>query len=575
MTRAAFDQELDKSIVQFIRERAASDEYAAYCRNILAELMEIDTTIGPDIDRLRANEAKTFDLIESELRSLLGERGEIRRHAVPPTISANPSYSMPAYAATDSTVPPAEQVYADRHNLVVRIDGDGGGAGSIHNTHIDTVAPFVKPNVRGQRITGRGACDAKGQAVLMIAQIKLLEELRSKMNVTLAEPRTYQFVIDEEIGGNGTLALLDEGGPAGQDVIVYEPTDGIVHPANRGAMWYHCRIQPGPEGGNPVEIMPFVVCALEKAGRQIRAESDHPLFSPDHVHTNHGVLGPYGTSPSAVNDHVAFTITIHASANPERIQMRMVEMLDVVLADYARRYGDKTRQIDASTSKPALARHYDLRHEVGSQGHQYRLDIYGTSGHMGAVNVCDGAITKAAHVLRALLMIARNYPKIEAWGALADQPDLSAPLALEGGQGFLPTHSLDDVATRLTDAAEDGLRKYCEVRQIVYAPEMVEMTFNRLRNDAYASPIDAPVIQAFAAAHRALGMTWPEPTGWGASCDARLFAARGHNVVTFGPGSIDQAHSSNESIDLRRIQRALAISALATACRGPIRRCAH
>ena len=186
---------------------------------------------------------------------------------------------------------------------------------------------------------------------------------------------------------------------------------------------------------------------------------------------------------------------------------------------------------------------------------------------MGALAECDGAITKAAFVLRALMKAAGNYPQIEAHGRLADGPS-SDPLILEGGQGFVPTHSLEDVTRRLAEAAQAGIQQYCQFRQVRFRPEMVCMSFEKLHNEAYASNLDCPVFRAFETAYRALGLAWPEPAGWGVSCDARIYAYYGHSVVTYGPGSVERAHGDGEWIDVRHIQQALVAAALAAVALG-------
>jgi len=566
------DIKLDRQMADLIRLRAASDEYAAYCRNLLAELLEIDTAMTADLPCLAANESRVFDLLTSEIETLLGPAGRIERCPIDPAIAEHPLYSQPYYAAQESGhLPPVQDVYRNRCNLVVTVDAHAPGTPCIYNAHIDTVAPHFDPSVDGQLVTGRGTCDAKGQVVLLLAQIKLLRELQDRFGASSTAPRIYHFVIDEESGGNGTLSLARQPQWSGCEVVVHEPTANIPHPANRGALWYRCALSSAArsERAKPIEMMPFVVTAIEETGRQLRDQSQHPLFAPQHVQTNHGILGCYGSHPSAVNDHVALTITIKATANPERIQMRLVEMIEAVLADYCRAYGDKTRQIDPTTGQPLLRRHYELRFEPVRDALRYRLDFFGKAGHMAAVRECDGAITKAAYVLRALLKVAQNYPMVEATGQLADQSTDADPLILEGGQGFVPTHSLQEVARHLTDAVHAGVRQYCRFKQIPFAEEMVEVSFAKLRNDAYASPLDCPAFQAFAAAHQALGLRWPAPTGWGVSCDARIYAHHGHNVVTFGPGSLDRAHSPNESIDIRQIQSALAISASAATALAP------
>jgi acetylornithine deacetylase/succinyl-diaminopimelate desuccinylase-like protein len=571
MQEVPADDTISQDIVDFVRQRAASDEYAAYCRNLLAELLEIDTSVTSDVARLATNESQLFDLLASEISALLGQEGQVERCPIDPGIAEDPFYSKPYYAADAwSRIPAAGEVYDGRCNLVVVVDPGSPGTACIHNAHIDTVAPFFSPKVDGQLISGRGACDAKGQAALLLGQIKLLREVQDRFGRDRVGPRAYHFVIDEESGGNGTLSIARDPRWAGQEVVVYEPTSNRPHPANRGALWYRCRMSPGTgrRGAKPLEMMPFVVTAMEAAGARIRQESEHELFSPENVQTNHGILGCYGSHPSAVNDHVALVITIDATANPERVQMRLVEMIDAVLVDYCRTYGDKTKQIDPVTGAPLLSRHYEVILDPQPGVLQYRLDFFGKAGHMGAVSECDNAITKAAYVMRALLKVAQNYPAVEATGRLADQPGEPESLILEGGQGFLPTHSLQQIAAGLTEAARAGVREYCQFKQLEFRSDMVEMTFDKLHNEAYASPLGCPVFRAFEASHRGLGLRWPEPRGWGVSSDARIYAHAGHNVVTFGPGSLYAAHSDTESIDLQQIQTALAISAMAAVSLG-------
>src|SRR3982751_705529 len=48
------------------------------------------------------------------------------------------------------------------------------GGGVTLSTHLDTVPPFVPPKLDGDRLLGRGACDAKGiAAAMMVAADRL------------------------------------------------------------------------------------------------------------------------------------------------------------------------------------------------------------------------------------------------------------------------------------------------------------------------------------------------------------------------------------------------------------------
>jgi acetylornithine deacetylase len=76
------------------------------------------------------------------------------------------------------------------------------------------------------------------------------------------------------------------------------------------------------------------------------------------------------------------------------------------------------------------------------------------------------------------------------------------------------------------------------------------LTFPRLHNDSFETPIDHPLVQTFHAATKETEAR-DEITGWNVSCDARLFSRIGKMpTVVFGPGRIEDAHSAAERIHL-------------------------
>lgn len=67
------------------------------------------------------------------------------------------------------------------------------------STHLDTVPPFIPPRLEGERLFGRGACDAKGIAAAMLAAADRL--------VASGESRVgLLFVVAEEEGSEGARA---------------------------------------------------------------------------------------------------------------------------------------------------------------------------------------------------------------------------------------------------------------------------------------------------------------------------------------------------------------------------------
>ena len=71
-----------------------------------------------------------------------------------------------------------------------------GGGGVTLSTHLDTVPPYVPPRLIGDRLTGRGAADAKGIAAAMLAAADRLASAGERAVDLL-------FVVGEEKGSDG------------------------------------------------------------------------------------------------------------------------------------------------------------------------------------------------------------------------------------------------------------------------------------------------------------------------------------------------------------------------------------
>ncbi|HEY8165657.1 MAG TPA: M20/M25/M40 family metallo-hydrolase [Gemmatimonadaceae bacterium] len=73
------------------------------------------------------------------------------------------------------------------------------GGGVTFSTHLDTVPPFFAPRLDGDRLFGRGACDAKGiAAAMMAAADRLAKSGESRVDLLL--------VVGEEKGSDGARA---------------------------------------------------------------------------------------------------------------------------------------------------------------------------------------------------------------------------------------------------------------------------------------------------------------------------------------------------------------------------------
>lgn len=102
------------------------------------------------------------------------------------------------------------------------------GGGVTLSTHLDTVPPYVPPRLDGDRLYGRGACDAKGIAAAMLAAADRL--------VAQGEDRVdLLFVVGEEKGSDGARAANHL--PATSRYLVNgEPTESRLATGAKGSL---------------------------------------------------------------------------------------------------------------------------------------------------------------------------------------------------------------------------------------------------------------------------------------------------------------------------------------------------
>lgn len=556
-----------KKIHAKIQAAARAPGFQKRLQQLLLELCRVDTTPKADVARLLETEERCFQILERELATLnfTGARGE--RRPIDPAIQHHPHYSLLHFTKTAGRPQglSPETAYAGRSNLIYVAPGTGnenaGGMSVALNAHVDVVAPYFPPRIKNGIIFGRGACDDKGPLVAMVAALKVISEVLAADGLTLNRNIVAMFVVEEETGGNGSLSLaMDRELKALYDtVLIGEPTSLKIHPANRGAVWYRAELKP-PAGISAFEMSAFVIAELEQEGSALRAESRHELFPLRPVQTCHGILGPFGEHPSRICGEVSFQIIFSRSPGAA-VESLVRDCLENGLAAYLGLYGDKSKVIDPPTGQPMVARHYDLR----GTARGFTVAVHGATGHMGAIRERDGAITKTAHLIRSLIFSKARLTALA--GAMRLELAGNSPsknLVLEGGQGFLPTHTINEVMERLRSAAERGAESYlrrCGSKKA--APggaEAVTVTYEKLHNAAFDGDPDSPVMQQALAAAKICGLEKSEPvTGWTVSCDARLFATEypGMPVLTFGPGELARAHSDQEQINLADITKAV------------------
>ncbi len=215
-------------------------------RDFLKAIIRIPSTSG--------KEEQAIQLIYNRIVRLVDE---IELVPLDNNLKSDPDYSSPI-----------EHIdYSGRHNLRAVLKGNGAGKSILFNTHVDVVPPSAlqerafDPFEKDGLLYGRGACDAKGQ----IATLFLLLNLIQKSKLKFAGDIIFHFVVEEENGGNGTLAAIRRGEQA-DAAIVMEPTGMKILPYVRGAVWFRltCVGKPGHSGsgGRRISALDLAIEAM-------------------------------------------------------------------------------------------------------------------------------------------------------------------------------------------------------------------------------------------------------------------------------------------------------------------------
>jgi acetylornithine deacetylase len=101
------------------------------------------------------------------------------------------------------------------------------GGGVTLSTHLDTVPPFIRPTLSGDRLYGRGACDAKGiAAAMLVAAEQLVSEGEERVDLL--------FVVGEEKGSDGARAA-NQLAATSRFLVNGEPTESKLATGAKGS----------------------------------------------------------------------------------------------------------------------------------------------------------------------------------------------------------------------------------------------------------------------------------------------------------------------------------------------------
>lgn len=269
--------------------------------DFLKQLVSLNSSVI-DMGR-RGNELCVQELIESTLSSVGADidrfepdNGAMRGHP-----EYNPGHS-----------------YEGRPNIVGVIKGAGGGRSLMINAHADVVpagtegwlCPPYEPRIIDGRLYGRGACDMKAGGAAALMALETLHEC----GIKLAGDVIFESVVDEEGGGNGTLACCLKGYKADAAVIP-EPTGLSIMPAHMGWLFYRITFSGKPihcafkwKGVNAVDKCLDFMCRMREVERNWAISKRHPYLPPPTLCFTviHG-----GDSSSTVPEKCVLDMSLH------------------------------------------------------------------------------------------------------------------------------------------------------------------------------------------------------------------------------------------------------------------------
>ena len=122
-----------------------------------------------------------------------------------------------------------QPVDRNRFNVIATAGATTGTPSIVFSTHFDCVPPFFPSRLEGDRLYGRGACDAKG---ILSAQVAAADTLRRAGETRVG----LLFVVGEERGSDGARIANEAANGSSRFLIDGEPTDNRLGLATRGIL---------------------------------------------------------------------------------------------------------------------------------------------------------------------------------------------------------------------------------------------------------------------------------------------------------------------------------------------------
>ena len=186
--------------------------------------------------------------------------------------------------------------------------------------HLDTVPPFLPSRTDAEFVHGRGSCDAKGQAVCMLAAARaLLAEGEDRVG--------FLFTVGEELDSAGArvadAALAEPWAP--HHIVVGEPTGGRFVAAHKGA-YKASLVAQGVAGHSSQDVGPSAIHELVGCVHRLLAQEwgRHPVLGTGSLNVGR-IAG--GVAPNVVAAEARAEVMIRTVEAPAAVEARLRSQL--------------------------------------------------------------------------------------------------------------------------------------------------------------------------------------------------------------------------------------------------------
>jgi acetylornithine deacetylase len=182
----------------------------------------------------------------------------------------------------------------------------------VFSTHFDCVPPFFPSRVEGDRLYGRGSCDAKGiLAAQIAAAVRLRREGESRVGLV--------FVVGEERGSDGARVANEAALHGCRFLVDGEPTDSRLGLATRGVLRLKLRASGRAAHSSFPELGESAIDKLIDALMELRTiELPHdPVLGRTHFTV--GLIGG-GVAPNVVSPSAEASVMFRTVSDAEHVR---------------------------------------------------------------------------------------------------------------------------------------------------------------------------------------------------------------------------------------------------------------